>query len=35
MEDPEGGPGISPVAATVIAIVFLLAVLLLYRYLTA
>jgi|LSQX01.1.fsa_nt_gb hypothetical protein len=35
MEDPEEDPGISPIAVTAVAIVFLLAVLLLYRYLTA
>jgi len=35
MEEPEGGPGIGPVAVTVLAIVLLLALLLLYRHLTS
>jgi|GEM_PF-2718056 hypothetical protein len=35
MEEPEGGPGISPVAVTILAIVLLLSLWLLYRHLTA
>ena len=33
MEEPDGGPEISPIVLTIIAIVFLLALLLLYRHL--
>ncbi len=35
MEEPEGGPGLSAVTVTILAIILVLAVYLLYRYITA